>query len=107
MRTIHELRKAGHKIKIQHFRHQELRHFPIGKIVNSKLSILVEEREIRKQREGYTMSGRGGKTTLTLQLPNNGLTVTASATCSLADNFSHKFGTQLALERAFNKIKDD
>ncbi len=99
MKTVHQLRKAGYKIRIQHFR--------FLRPPNQHATFhMLPEKEFRAKKLGRDMSGRGGKTTLEIsggqefQIP-----VQVVAFCSTADNFNRQRGVELCLFRAFGHQK--
>jgi len=99
MKTIHELRKEGYKIRIQHYR----RIPPCDPSKpDSTFSSLETEKALRNR--GCDLWTRGGATVMTFQTPGE-KPIQVQAVCSTADNFSHKRGVQLCLYRAFGYAK--
>ena len=95
VKTVHELRTMGYKIRIQHLRTLRV----IGDPTH-----LVEEREFRKVGKGCDLNGQGGYTTVELTPPNGQPMQRGTSACSFKDNFNRKLGVRIALNRAFDKF---
>jgi hypothetical protein len=78
--NIHELRKAGYKVRVLH-----------GRLSG---------------RDGR-ISPRGGFTAIELTTPDGKTSVAATAECSLKETFNRKIGNNIALGRAIKKLKEE
>ncbi len=85
MQTIHELRKAGNKVRVTHYR------YPVG--VNNELLPSFHLKDY-----GTLIAPKGGKTVIEVTTPE-GLNFQSEATCSLKDAFNRKLGIIKCLGR--------
>ena len=83
--TVYQLRKAGHKVRVIHERYVKDIHEPK----------LIATRDIH----GYTIAGKGGKTTVQITT-NSGIALEGIAECSQLDSFDRKKGLNIAVGRA-------
>src|SRR6185436_18789161 len=90
-KTVHQLRKDGYKLRINHSRFVSVSHgcYPIF--------------EIRKIKEQFpsikpVFNPRGGSTEILLTTPDQ-KQYRGVSNCSLSDNFNYKIGVKVALGR--------
>ena len=111
MKTVHQLRKEGYKIRIQHFRYPyqyatDGYAGPFQKLTPPKpltTDQIQPEKEFRHKQAA--MNVRGGKTTLEISGKEFATPVQVVAFCSTSDNFNRKRGVELCLYRAFGHQK--
>ena len=100
--TIQELREQGWKVRVTHFRLCQT-NLPnnsktVAKNLNNYLSL---QRDI----PGFLRYNRGGKTIIEVLSPEK-QTARAETVCSFSDDFNHKTGNAIALERCLKKVAD-
>ena len=82
MKTVHDLRKMGYKVKVWHDRH--FVYDNVGRI--------------------YDYDCRGGMTEVEIYDHNTQCGYIGLATCSNKDNYNRKIGVKIALGRALKKM---
>ena len=96
MNTIHQLRKLGMKVRIEHRR----RYFDP---VNKRYAFLTKyERSISALPDYVTMLATGGYTTVTVTNPDN-VTTQGISKCNKDDLFEKRVGVYIALDEALGK----
>ena len=75
--TVHDLRKAGYKVRVLHFRNQD-------------------------DRSLYAVHPKGGETVVQVTTPE-GFNYESSARCSDKDLYNKRIGVKVALGRMFSK----
>lgn len=83
MKTVHELRQDGCKVRVRHYR-------------TSKL--------INEHHSKVKANEKGGRTTVDVTFPD-GTEVSGEALCSDQDNYNKKLGVRIALGRALYEHK--
>ena len=97
MITVHTLRKAGNKVRLEHRR----RYFDT---VNKRWSFLTKwERDLSNLPKSVEVDAKGGITNLILTT-RDGVTIETSAECSKKEAFDRKRGVAIALGRALNLV---
>lgn len=86
MKTIYELRKLGHKVRVHHLR------------------FLGDSLEQYHKDFMYALKAKGGRTQIEITTPY-GATVKGVADCSRKENFNRKVGLTIALGRALNQLE--
>jgi hypothetical protein len=81
MLTVHELRKRGYKVKVNHTRRLEI-----------------------KSWQKDVFSPRGGVTEVIISDNSGSILGAAAAQCSKKDNFNRKRGVRIALGRALKQM---
>ncbi len=114
--SIHSLRKAGFKVKIDHYRHvlfaddthynatylpTILQSDPLQAIVF--LHTLVITRKAKKERRFAYIHPKGGSTRLHLVSPDGKTEGFATADCSARDRFNRRLGLRICLSRLVSK----
>ena len=110
MKTVHQLRKAGYKIRIQHFR------YPYRRRHGSRMSLsgdrpyapvtrddLKPEKEFRSQQA--PMDARGGMTSIEISGQEFATPLKTETFCHPKDNFNRKYGVMRCLCLAFGHKK--
>lgn len=102
--TIHQLRKAGYKVKISHYRYSNRYSDPVVFTAEQRFPIFLNliTRQAKKDREFAYISGKGGETVLSLKTPV-GNEIVSHAKCSLKDSFNRKLGIRICIGRLVAK----
>lgn len=93
MKTVEEIRKAGNKVRVTHYRY-----------VNSHPRMLLPMYVIRQNNLQDLIDARGGLTTVEV-VTSNGAIYNSVAECSKNDVFNTKEGVRVALERALSELR--
>jgi hypothetical protein len=105
MKTVQQLRQAGYKVRIQHFRYP-YRH-ACGVLENHQSPVtradLKPEKEFRSQQA--VMEGRGGKTSIEISGHEFTTPLKVETFCHPNDNFNRKYGVKRCLYVAFGHQK--
>ena len=93
MNTVHQLRKADYKVRVEHRR-------KYWDPINKKWLYLTKYEHSLSALPNYiTMESTGGYTTVTITTPD-GLTTQGISKCSKYDKYEKKLGVALALQEA-------
>jgi hypothetical protein len=101
--TVHELRKAGYKVKVGHFRNFFKYNPQTGK-KTSVYNILFSE--WKESYSDFYLNTKGGRTLVTIKPPNSSEEYEGSIECSIEERYVKNFGTKRAIARALAKIKN-
>ena len=90
MKTVRDLRREGHKVRVTHYR-----------ILHG---VEVPRHTLKQTKNLQFVSVRGGKTVLDITTID-GQNYRTFADCSKKDNFCYRRGVQIALGRFFNEYE--
>jgi len=104
--TIHELRKQGYKVRINHYRYVASRNpsIPSTKLIATHVAPTVPtlerltKEDKRNRKYGY-VDAKGGLTEVEITAPNGGTTEVRAAQCNRKDAFNRRLGIRICLGR--------
>ena len=111
MKTVHDLRKAGYKVTVTHFRY----------VRDPGVTVEVDGEKTFVEREGlwtndmiYEEFGNlknvlpcGGMTSVTVESSDGKEYFMNDANCSKKDNYSKKLGVKIALGRILKQMEEE
>jgi hypothetical protein len=98
--TIAEMRKAGHKVRVIHYRNA-FRHNTYDGVKINKLFIYSKNN--RNIPADFYLDQCGGATTIDITT-NSGADIKTSSRCHLNDNYNRKTGIMKAIAKIRNKL---
>lgn len=98
--SVHELRKNGYRVYVQHFRVVKSLCPKSGKVVSKFIPYAKKHKELLVASHEF-LSPFGGLTSIEIQKGDSYFQA-ATAECSEKDHFCYKRGVQIALGRAFS-----
>ena len=105
MKTVHDLRKNGWKVKVGH--HRLFFRFDPKTGFKHKKIILVDEKFKTENNFGdFFLSPKGGETRLYITSPDGQINLCHSSFCLENDYYNKKTGVKIALGRALKEIKN-
>lgn len=96
--TVHELRKAGYKVKLSHHR----RFFKHDAFSGKRHSVTVPFSMKEEHFKDYFLDPMGGETHISIFKEGSGDSYNAVAYCSASDHFCRKDGLKKAIARALH-----
>ena len=97
--TVHNLRKAGYKVRVIHYRY-----YKADSVVGSAILLSKKElKEIAPCDNRFILLPRGGKTAVEITTPS-GANTFGESICSRKDGFNRKLGLKIAINRALAKL---
>lgn len=106
MKTVHDLRKNGWKVKVGH--HRLFYRFNPKTGVKSKKIVLVDD-SLKSQSElpdNFFLSPKGGVTKLHITSPDGVTNLYTLSYCNENDYYNKKTGVKIALGRALKEINN-
>lgn len=102
MKTVHDLRKNGWKVKVGHYR--QLYKYDPKTGVKSKKLVLDKEWFKTDQYSDLYLNPKGGVTKLHITSPDGQVNLYTLAYCDEKDYYTKKTGVKIALGRALKEI---
>ncbi len=104
MKTIEELRRAGYKVTVNHYRYPQVANPDMSNSQVKKLECEMDNAHFL-QESGAGLSPFGGETIVELVTPSGMIAITAISRCNIKDNFNKKMGIKIALNRALSQLQ--
>lgn len=103
MKTIEELRRAGYRVTVNHYRYPKIANPSMSHNQVKKLESQMDNAHFLQQ-SGAGLSPFGGETLIEVVTPSGMISVAAISRCNIKDNFNKKMGIKIALNRILSQL---